>query len=367
MRQRGLPVLLLLLFAGSDAGYAALRIWASAPRSSAVAVCSRAGGGGSSAKRRSSSCERVAGCQSRRAPQLVSLGRARRSRVVIACDGEIDADLASAWMDGEAASSLAADDQGPQELSAIEAAALLREGAITLLDLRTHAQHCAARPEGATSLPAGEPGSLGLLFCFKESFVAEVAETFSSETPLVLLCDVGVVSRIAATRLLANGHASVRLVAGGFEAWSLDAEEKPTDLGLPIVFGRPEDATWPSEEDVSRSAEDLWDEDDEYEQLDVDALYADADTAASAWNHPSADGTPAPLSPRPYGTPSVVPAGSLDDDLGLGLGADESLDIDDLEALLADAGDADFEPDPAAEAVAAPAAEPAAAPATGAA
>ena len=303
MRQRGLPVLLLLLFAGSDAGYAALRIWASAPRSSAVAVCSRAGGGGSSAKRRSSSCERVAGCQSRRAPQLVSLGRARRSRVVIACDGEIDADLASAWMDGEAASSLAADDQGPQELSAIEAAALLREGAITLLDLRTHAQHCAARPEGATSLPAGEPGSLGLLFCFKEvrrrashpaprskrpralpplahladslrrpsphrspqSFVAEVAETFSSETPLVLLCDVGVVSRIAATRLLANGHASVRLVAGGFEAWSLDAEEKPTDLGLPIVFGRPEDATWPSEEDVSRSAEDLWDEDDEYE------------------------------------------------------------------------------------------------------
>ena len=99
---------------------------------------------------------------------------ARRARFAVACsDAEPpDADLASAWLDDERASVLS--EEGVEEVSPAEMAAILRAGegtagtAVTLLDLRTHSQHCAGRPDGAVSLPAGEPGNLGLLFRFKE-------------------------------------------------------------------------------------------------------------------------------------------------------------------------------------------------------
>ena len=109
--------------------------------------------------------------------------------------------------------------RAPPELSAAAAHAEAAAGAATLLDLRTRTQHNALRPPCSECLPAGQPGPLGLLFRFSQSFVEEARARYPLSTPLLLLCDVGVVSRVAAGRLLAAGFKSVRVVSGGFEAW----------------------------------------------------------------------------------------------------------------------------------------------------
>lgn len=44
----------------------------------------------------------------------------------------------------------------------------------------------------------------------------------SPETSLLLLCDLGVVSQVAATKLRDAGFVSVQPVAGGYEAWCLE-------------------------------------------------------------------------------------------------------------------------------------------------
>lgn len=261
-----LSLLLLLLLCGRDAGFTALHARAASPPRQLAAVRVVACGSGSARRRSGSgssgSAERTAVCgHLRRA--IPRAGRGWRSRSLVACDGgDVDPDLASAWLDEETASPLA--DGGPEELSVAEAAALLREGGATLLDLRTHAEHCAARPAGALSHPAGDPGTLGLLFCFRDSFEEDVVTRFSPTTPLILLCDVGVVSRIAAMRLLERAFASVRVVAGGFESWSLEAERPGAHL--PIESGRPANADWPTEQGVAPtpSWEGSWDEEDEY-------------------------------------------------------------------------------------------------------
>jgi len=220
--------------------------------------------------------------------------------------------------------------------------AILRAGegtagtAVTLLDLRTHSQHCAGRPDGAVSLPAGEPGNLGLLFRFKESFVDEVLERFAVDAPLVLLCEVGVVSRVAATRLANAGYGSVRVVSGGFESWSLE--------GLPSVDGRPVDATWPLED--QRSADEVLAEqmDKVYVQFNEEESLLD-EAALSALYDGLAWAPDCPIQPQPLGVLEEIPEegelelGDLgDSELGAGLGmGDESLEIGDLEALLAEA------------------------------
>eukprot|EP00900_Chrysochromulina_parva_P009551 jgi/Chrpa1/18598/Chrysochromulina_OHIO_Genome00025822-RA len=343
-----LSLLLLLLLCGRDAGFAALHARAASPPRQLAAVRVVACGSGSARRRSGSgssgSAERTAVCgHLRRA--IPRAGRGWRSRSLVACDGgDVDPDLASAWLDEETASPLA--DGGPEELSVAEAAALLREGGATLLDLRTHAEHCAARPAGALSHPAGDPGTLGLLFCFRDSFEEDVVARFSPTTPLILLCDVGVVSRIAAMRLLERAFASVRVVAGGFESWSLEAERPGAHL--PIESGRPANADWPKEQGLAPtpSWEGSWDEEDEY--LDIEALYAEMDgDATSAWSSVPPDASSAPVRPRPYGAlydPAHSARDSLEGELrNIGeLGDDElggdALDIEELEALLADSG-----------------------------
>lgn len=51
------------------------------------------------------------------------------------------------------------------------------------------------------NIPAGEPGPLGLLFHFRQRFEADVQSAFDPDAKLVLLCEVGVVSRVASERL----------------------------------------------------------------------------------------------------------------------------------------------------------------------
>ena len=260
------------------------------------------------------------------------------------------------------------------ELSPLNAHAATQEaGGPTLVDLRTHAQHSNLRPPDAFSLPAGEPGTLGLLFRFSDDWEDDVAEAYPLDTPLLLLCDVGVISRFAATRLLEAGHTSVAIVAGGFEAWSLEES-------LPTAEGRPAEARWPAEEDErplpspdwkgpgidpeeaarrdeaagvvagaaadaaaegEGSIEDVWDAAEEEEAAAVPESPYPAQQEVEYWG-PGSDGTPSLLQPRPYGyvdrsdeeiaaaaaakaEAEAAEKGDDDDDERLGLGDLESL------------------------------------------
>lgn len=52
-----------------------------------------------------------------------------------------------------------------------------------------------------------------------QGFVNEAVHRAPLDSHLVLLCDVGVVSRVAAGRLLDAGFRRVDVVRGGLEAW----------------------------------------------------------------------------------------------------------------------------------------------------
>lgn len=165
-----------------------------------------------------------------------------------------------------------ADELSPSEVFALMGGA----DAPTLLDLRTHEQHGSARPDvPLVSMPAGDPGTLGLLFRFSEAFVEDVGTRYEADTPLILMCSVGVVSRVAAARLLDAGHTSVKLVRGGFEAWLLDG-------ALPTLGGASSEAGWVGAPPAVADADDT-----AFEELE-------------AWPS-NADGTPSPIQPRPYG------------------------------------------------------------------
>lgn len=97
----------------------------------------------------------------------------------------------------------------------------------TIIDLRTLSQHHESSPPGSICIPAGEPGMLGLLFHFREGFEADLIARCVDKglaLPLLLLCDVGVVSSVAATKLAAAGlDADLRVISGGYEAWQMES------------------------------------------------------------------------------------------------------------------------------------------------
>ena len=233
--------------------------------------------------------------------------------------------------DSAAASAGASHDEAIEALSPAAAFEVMSAAsAPVLLDLRTRAQHSAQRPPDALSVPAGEPGTLGMLFRFCEHFESTVAACCPPEQPVLLLCDLGVISRVAAGRLLDAGYASVSVVAGGFESWC-------DDEALPVVEGRPVDAPWSVDEEavpppITWSAgadlagqlgaeyaqsvpkprtdaggaiefDDDDDDDDDYDGAPVvptGPITFDVIEETVYWG-PSADGTPSVLQPRGFG------------------------------------------------------------------
>ena len=222
---------------------------------------------------------------------------------------------------------------------------MLQQGGDTapiLLDLRSRELFCAGRPVGAVSLPAGEAGSLGLLFRFRHDFASDVSAHFAPDQPLLLLCEFGVISHVAANRLREAGHTSVGVITGGFESWAMDE--------LPAEAGRPEGPEWAdvllAEDREAAAAGSLSEADSEYGEEDEDAA-VDAEflrqqqqqqVDAAPWpNNP--DGTPCALQPRPYGplvdeSGAVIGAGEDDLESFFGEGAPD-LDDDELESILA--------------------------------
>lgn len=169
-------------------------------------------------------------------PQMRSLPATRRRfsaidlRACAPAPEAADADLASAWLDDAAFGTLEGD---ALEISPADANAYATAGDLTIVDLRTAAQFRQLHVPGAVSMSAGDPGPLGLLFHFKPNFEDEVSARFGDRAPLALLCDVGVVSRIAAERLRNCGFGKIAAIRGGFEAWNLEAEALPVVSDLP--------------------------------------------------------------------------------------------------------------------------------------
>ncbi len=99
------------------------------------------------------------------------------------------------------------------ELAPAEAAALAREGAL-LVDVREREENAAGSAPGALALPKG--------------FLELIAETRLPDKgrTLLLFCQTGLRSLLAAEALTRFGYRDVRSIAGGFKAWS--------ESGLPV-------------------------------------------------------------------------------------------------------------------------------------
>jgi hydroxyacylglutathione hydrolase len=94
-----------------------------------------------------------------------------------------------------------------------EASALLARGAAVVIDVRGHAEWEAGHLPQATNIPVGY-------------LVAHLAE-LPTDQPLIVQCQGGARSAIAASVLAAHGRGNVVNLAGGFSAWQ--------QAGLPVA------------------------------------------------------------------------------------------------------------------------------------
>ena len=92
------------------------------------------------------------------------------------------------------------------EISAAEVAALMKEGSVTLIDVRTQQEYQIARIEGCRLVD--------------ESLAKEIVETWPKDTPIVTICHHGVRSLDAALFLRRHGFAQTRSMRGGIDLWS---------------------------------------------------------------------------------------------------------------------------------------------------
>ncbi|KAL1507075.1 hypothetical protein AB1Y20_007936 [Prymnesium parvum] len=114
-------------------------------------------------------------------------------------------------------------------VSAAEAVDLCRRGGGTLLDVRQPAEYrLDGHVEGSANIAAysWEHG----FYLPSPSFAAQVADEYSTEAPLVLVCADGSLSKGAAAVLESAAFTEVRYLEGGLRAWEADAED---DVGVP--------------------------------------------------------------------------------------------------------------------------------------
>jgi hydroxyacylglutathione hydrolase len=102
-----------------------------------------------------------------------------------------------------------------------ELAAALEEGRVNVLDVRGATEWESGHIPGAPNIPVG----------YLEERVAELP----TGRPLVVHCQGGGRSAIAASVLQARGTGEVINLVGGFDAWSRSG--RPTETGAPIGAG----------------------------------------------------------------------------------------------------------------------------------
>jgi rhodanese-related sulfurtransferase len=96
------------------------------------------------------------------------------------------------------------------EITAREAAELLKQGKIKLIDVRTPEEYAIA----------SVPGSV----LVDQSLAQEIMQTWPKDTPIVTMCHHGMRSLDAAAYLRGHGFANTRSMTGGIEAWSLQID-----------------------------------------------------------------------------------------------------------------------------------------------
>ena len=92
------------------------------------------------------------------------------------------------------------------EISTTEAARLMAEGTVTLIDVRTPHEYEIARIEGCRLVD--------------EALAKEIVETWPKDTAIVTVCHHGVRSLDAALYLRGQGFTKARSMRGGIDVWS---------------------------------------------------------------------------------------------------------------------------------------------------
>jgi rhodanese-related sulfurtransferase len=97
------------------------------------------------------------------------------------------------------------------EISAAEAAALLREGKASLIDVREPWEFETARIEGSLPMPMGE-------------VAARAHQELEPDERLVVVCHHGIRSMNVAVWLRNQGFEEAQSVRGGMDAWSAEVD-----------------------------------------------------------------------------------------------------------------------------------------------
>jgi rhodanese-related sulfurtransferase len=92
------------------------------------------------------------------------------------------------------------------EISPQETAALMKQGNVKLIDVRTPYEYAIAHIEGCPLVD--------------EALAKEIVETWSKDTPIITICHHGVRSLDAAAYLRQQGFAQARSMRGGIDVWS---------------------------------------------------------------------------------------------------------------------------------------------------
>jgi hydroxyacylglutathione hydrolase len=108
-----------------------------------------------------------------------------------------------------------------KQATVTEVATMLDRGSATVIDVRGNAEWEAGRLPGVPNVPLG--------------YLAGDTAALSADRPVVVHCQAGARSAIAASVLLAGGVKSVMNMTGGYAAWE--------QAGLPVVRGADDGAT----------------------------------------------------------------------------------------------------------------------------
>jgi rhodanese-related sulfurtransferase len=92
------------------------------------------------------------------------------------------------------------------EISPHETAALMKQGNVKLIDVRTPYEYAIAHIEGCPLVD--------------EALAKEIVETWSKDTPIIAICHHGVRSLDAVAYLRQQGFTQARSMRGGIDVWS---------------------------------------------------------------------------------------------------------------------------------------------------
>jgi rhodanese-related sulfurtransferase len=96
------------------------------------------------------------------------------------------------------------------EIEPIEVAALMKQGKVRMIDVRTPGEYEIARIDGCRLVDG--------------TLAKEIVESWPKDTFIVTVCHHGVRSLDAAVYLRSQGFGGTRSMTGGIEAWSMTVD-----------------------------------------------------------------------------------------------------------------------------------------------